>query len=175
MHKPVFRDTAAACTCTQSSGRAANRCSSAEGNQIRQPFPDQPAGYIGGLLNACPSFLASPTPPPTATSAGARGFEAPVNLVYYPRAYRSAAVRIPLSGPNRRQIRLESQPVMALAIPTGLHASAAGPPRGIRQPIYDPGGGHRPGFWFELTARAAADSTRAGFHLKTALRGSLRR
>ncbi|HGY5535690.1 MAG TPA: type I glutamate--ammonia ligase, partial [Prochlorococcus sp.] len=78
------------------------------------------------------------------------GFEAPVNLVYS-KGNRSAAVRIPLTGPNPKAKRLEFRPGDALANPyLAFSAMMMAGLDGIKNQI-DPGEGFNEDL-FELPA-----------------------
>ncbi|MCY3537282.1 MAG: type I glutamate--ammonia ligase, partial [Cyanobacteria bacterium MAG IRC3_bin_20] len=63
-----------------------------------------------------PAFLAFTNPSTNSYKRLVPGFEAPVNLVYS-QGNRSAAVRIPLTGPDPKAKRLEFRPGDALANP----------------------------------------------------------
>ena len=67
---------------------------------------DMARWYIGGLLAHATSVLAFTNPTTNSYRRLVPGYEAPVNLVYSARN-RSAAVRIPISGPNPKAKRIE--------------------------------------------------------------------
>jgi glutamine synthetase len=96
--------------------------------------------YIGGLLKHAPSFLAFTNPTTNSYKRLVPGFEAPVNLVYS-QGNRSAAVRIPLTGPNPKAKRLEFRSGDALSNPyIGFAAMLMAGIDGINNQI-DPGNG----------------------------------
>ncbi|OUT69906.1 MAG: type I glutamate--ammonia ligase [Synechococcus sp. TMED19] len=96
--------------------------------------------YIGGLLKHAPSFLAFTNPTTNSYKRLVPGFEAPVNLVYS-QGNRSAAVRIPLTGPSPKAKRLEFRSGDALANPyLAFSAMMMAGLDGIKNQI-DPGDG----------------------------------
>ena len=96
--------------------------------------------YIGGILKHAPAFLAFTNPSTNSYKRLVPGFEAPVNLVYS-QGNRSAAVRIPLTGPDPKAKRLEFRPGDALANPyLAFSAMVLAGLDGIRNKI-DPGEG----------------------------------
>jgi glutamine synthetase len=110
--------------------------------------------YIGGLLKHAPSFLAFTNPTTNSYKRLVPGFEAPVNLVYS-QGNRSAAVRIPLTGPSPKAKRLEFRSGDALANPyLGFAAMLMAGIDGIKNQI-DPGDGTDVDL-FELSAEELA-------------------
>ena len=106
--------------------------------------------YIGGLLKHAPSFLAFTNPTTNSYKRLVPGFEAPVNLVYS-EGNRSAAVRIPLTGPSPKAKRLEFRSGDALANPyLAFSAMLMAGLDGIKNQI-DPGDGEDRDL-FELAA-----------------------
>ncbi len=96
--------------------------------------------YIGGILKHAPSFLAFTNPGTNSYKRLVPGFEAPVNLVYS-QGNRSAAIRIPLTGPSPKAKRLEFRPGDALANPyLAFSAMLMAGIDGIKNQI-DPGDG----------------------------------
>ncbi len=96
--------------------------------------------YIGGILKHAPAFLAFTNPTTNSYKRLVPGFEAPVNLVYS-QGNRSAAVRIPLTGPDPKAKRLEFRPGDALANPyLAFSAMVLAGLDGIKNQI-DPGEG----------------------------------
>ncbi|MCT0226261.1 type I glutamate--ammonia ligase [Synechococcus sp. CS-1328] len=96
--------------------------------------------YIGGLLRHAPSFLAFTNPGTNSYRRLVSGIAAPVNLIYS-QANRSAAVRIPITGPSPRAKRLEFRSGDGLANPyLALSAMLMAGLDGIRNQI-DPGEG----------------------------------
>jgi glutamine synthetase len=67
---------------------------------------DMARHYIGGLLAHAPAVLAFTNPTVNSYRRLYSGFEAPVNLVYSQRN-RSAAIRIPVTGPSPKAKRIE--------------------------------------------------------------------
>ncbi|MCS5480729.1 type I glutamate--ammonia ligase [Corynebacterium sp. YIM 101645] len=67
---------------------------------------DMARHYIGGLLAHAPAVLAFTNPTVNSYRRLYSGFEAPVNLVYSQRN-RSAAIRIPVTGPSPAAKRIE--------------------------------------------------------------------
>ncbi|MEB3166741.1 MAG: type I glutamate--ammonia ligase, partial [Cyanobacteriota bacterium] len=110
--------------------------------------------YIGGLLKHAPSFLAFTNPTTNSYKRLVPGFEAPVNLVYS-QGNRSAAVRIPLTGPSPKAKRLEFRSGDALSNPyLGFAAMLMAGIDGIKNQI-DPGDGTDVDL-FELSAEELA-------------------
>ncbi|MEA5473124.1 type I glutamate--ammonia ligase [Synechococcus sp. CCY9201] len=96
--------------------------------------------YIGGLLRHAPSVLAFTNPGTNSYRRLVSGFAAPVNLVYS-QGNRSAAVRIPITGPSPRAKRLEFRSGDGLANPyLAFSAMLMAGLDGIRNQI-DPGDG----------------------------------
>lgn len=103
--------------------------------------------YIGGLLAHAPAVLAFTNPTTNSYRRLVPGYEAPVNLVYSARN-RSAAVRIPISGPNPKAKRIEfrvpdpsSNPYLAFAamLMAGIDGikNRTEPPAPVDKDIYD--------------------------------------
>ena len=106
--------------------------------------------YIGGILKHAPAFLAFTNPTTNSYKRLVPGFEAPVNLVYS-EGNRSAAVRIPLTGPSPKAKRLEFRSGDALANPyLAFSAMMMAGLDGIKNQI-DPGDGEDRDL-FELSA-----------------------
>ncbi|MDR0837068.1 MAG: type I glutamate--ammonia ligase [Propionibacteriaceae bacterium] len=103
--------------------------------------------YIGGLLKHAPAILAFTNPSVNSYHRLVPGFEAPVNLVYSARN-RSAAIRIPITGPNPKAKRVEfrcpdpsANPYLAFAaiLLAGLDgiANKIEPPAPIDKDLYE--------------------------------------
>ena len=108
---------------------------------------DMARWYIGGLLSHAPAILAFTNPTTNSYRRLVPGYEAPVNLVYSARN-RSAAIRIPISGPNPKAKRIEfrvpdpsSNPYLAFAaqLMAGLDGvrNKIEPPAPVDKDIYD--------------------------------------
>ena len=96
--------------------------------------------YIGGILKHAPAFLAFTNPTTNSYKRLVPGFEAPVNLVYS-QGNRSAAVRIPLTGPSPKAKRIEFRSGDAMANPyLAFSAMVMAGLDGIQKQI-DPGDG----------------------------------
>lgn len=114
MPKPVFADNGAGMHVHQSLWKAGQPLFFGEGTYAN--LSQTARWYIGGLLKHAPSFLAFTNPTTNSYKRLVPGFEAPVNLVYS-QGNRSAAVRIPLTGPSPKAKRLEFRSGDALANP----------------------------------------------------------
>ena len=105
--------------------------------------------YIGGILCTLRRSLAFTNPTTNSYKRLVPGFEAPVNLVF--EGNRSAAARIPLTGPNPAAKRLEFRSGDALANPyLAFSAMLMAGLDGIKNQI-DPGDGEDRDL-FELAA-----------------------
>ncbi|MCX5942225.1 MAG: type I glutamate--ammonia ligase [Cyanobacteria bacterium] len=114
MPKPVFSDNGSGMHVHQSLWKAGQPLFFGEGTYAN--LSQTARWYIGGLLKHAPSFLAFTNPTTNSYKRLVPGFEAPVNLVYS-QGNRSAAVRIPLTGPSPKAKRLEFRSGDALANP----------------------------------------------------------
>ncbi len=138
MPKPVFADNGSGMHVHQSLWRGGNPLFFGEGTYAN--LSQTARWYIGGLLKHAPSFLAFTNPTTNSYKRLVPGFEAPVNLVYS-QGNRSAAVRIPLTGPSPKAKRLEFRSGDALSNPyLGFAAMLMAGIDGIKNQI-DPGDG----------------------------------
>lgn len=104
MPKPIFGDNGSGMHVHQSVWAAGNPLFADETGYAG--LSDIARWYIGGMLRHAPSLLAFTNPTANSYHRLVPGFEAPVNLVYSQRN-RSAAIRIPLTGPDPRSKRME--------------------------------------------------------------------
>ncbi|WP_419993608.1 type I glutamate--ammonia ligase [Streptomyces boninensis] len=104
MPKPIFGDNGSGMHTHQSLWRASEPLFYDQ--QGYAGLSDLARHYIGGLLRHAPALLAFTNPTVNSYHRLVPGFEAPVNLVYSQRN-RSAAIRIPITGPSPRAKRLE--------------------------------------------------------------------
>ena len=114
MPKPVFNDNGTGMHVHQSLWKSGQPLFFGEGSYAN--LSQTARWYIGGILKHAPSFLAFTNPTTNSYKRLVPGFEAPVNLVYS-EGNRSAAVRIPLTGPSPKAKRLEFRSGDALANP----------------------------------------------------------
>ena len=148
MPKPVFNDNGTGMHVHQSLWKGELPLFFGEGTYAE--LSQTARWYIGGILKHAPSFLAFTNPTTNSYKRLVPGFEAPVNLVYS-EGNRSAAVRIPLTGPNPKAKRLEFRSGDALANPyLAFAAMMMAGIDGIKNQI-DPGDGFD-GDLFELPA-----------------------
>jgi glutamine synthetase len=152
MPKPVFADNGSGMHVHQSLWKEGQPLFFGEGTYAN--LSQTARWYIGGLLKHAPSFLAFTNPTTNSYKRLVPGFEAPVNLVYS-QGNRSAAVRIPLTGPNPKAKRLEFRSGDALANPyIAFAAMLMAGLDGIKNQI-DPGDGTDVDL-FELSAEELA-------------------
>jgi len=138
MPKPIFGDNGSGMHVHQSLWKAGQPLFFGEGTYAN--LSQTARWYIGGLLKHAPSFLAFTNTTTNSYKRLVPGFEAPVNLVYS-QGNRSAAVRIPLTGPNPKAKRLEFRSGDALSNPyIGFAAMLMAGIDGIKNQI-DPGDG----------------------------------
>jgi glutamine synthetase len=104
MPKPLFGDNGSGMHCHQSLWKDGSPLFYEELGYAG--LSDTARYYIGGLLKHSPSLQAFTNPTVNSYHRLVPGFEAPVNLVYSQRN-RSAAVRIPVTGPSPKAKRLE--------------------------------------------------------------------
>jgi len=114
MPKPIFEDNGTGMHVHQSLWKSGQPLFYGEGTYAN--LSQTAKWYIGGILKHAPSFLAFTNPTTNSYKRLVPGFEAPVNLVYS-EGNRSAAVRIPLTGPSPKAKRLEFRSGDALANP----------------------------------------------------------
>jgi glutamine synthetase len=114
MPKPVFDDNGSGMHVHQSLWKGGQPLFYGEGTYAN--LSQTARWYIGGLLKHAPSFLAFTNPTTNSYKRLVPGFEAPVNLVYS-QGNRSAAIRIPLTGPSPKAKRLEFRSGDAMANP----------------------------------------------------------
>ena len=119
MPKPLFGDNGSGMHCHQSLWKDGEPLFYDERGY--GGLSDVARWYIGGLLHHAPSLLAFTNPTVNSYHRLVPGYEAPVNLVYSAR-YRSACVRIPVTGSNPKAKRIEfrvpdpsSNPYLAFA------------------------------------------------------------
>ena len=148
MPKPVFNDNGSGMHVHQSLWKASQPLFFGEGTYAN--LSQTARWYIGGILKHAPAFLAFTNPTTNSYKRLVPGFEAPVNLVYS-EGNRSAAVRIPLTGPSPKAKRLEFRSGDALANPyIAFSAMLMAGLDGIKNQI-DPGDGEDRDL-FELAA-----------------------
>ena len=148
MPKPVFNDNGSGMHVHQSLWNGGQPLFFGEGTYAN--LSQTARWYIGGILKHAPAFLAFTNPTTNSYKRLVPGFEAPVNLVYS-EGNRSAAVRIPLTGPNPKAKRLEFRSGDALANPyLAFSAMLMAGLDGIKNQI-DPGDGEDRDL-FELAA-----------------------
>ncbi|HEY3682813.1 MAG TPA: type I glutamate--ammonia ligase [Streptosporangiaceae bacterium] len=104
MPKPIFGDNGSGMHCHQSLWRDGVPLFYDEVGYAG--LSDTARFYLGGLLRHAPSLLAFTNPTTNSYHRLVPGFEAPVNLVYSQRN-RSAAIRIPITGPSPKAKRIE--------------------------------------------------------------------
>ena len=114
MPKPLFEDNGSGMHVHSSIWKKNKTLMYKKGNYA--DLSDFALHYIGGILKHAPSLLAFCAPTTNSYKRLVPGFEAPVNLVYS-EGNRSAAVRIPLTGPSPKAKRLEFRSGDALANP----------------------------------------------------------
>jgi glutamine synthetase len=138
MPKPVFNDNGTGMHVHQSLWKGGQPLFFGEGSYAN--LSQTARWYIGGILKHAPAFLAFTNPTTNSYKRLVPGFEAPVNLVYS-EGNRSAAVRIPLTGPSPKAKRLEFRSGDALANPyLAFSAMMMAGLDGIKNQI-DPGDG----------------------------------
>ena len=138
MPKPVFNDNGSGMHVHQSLWKGGQPLFYGEGTYAN--LSQTARWYIGGILKHAPAFLAFTNPTTNSYKRLVPGFEAPVNLVYS-EGNRSAAVRIPLTGPSPKAKRLEFRSGDALANPyLAFSAMMMAGLDGIKNQI-DPGDG----------------------------------
>ncbi len=138
MPKPVFNDNGTGMHVHQSLWKGGQPLFFGEGTYAN--LSQTAKWYIGGILKHAPSFLAFTNPTTNSYKRLVPGFEAPVNLVYS-QGNRSAAVRIPLTGPSPKAKRLEFRSGDAMANPyLAFSAMMMAGIDGIKNQI-DPGDG----------------------------------
>ncbi len=153
MPKPVFNDNGTGMHVHQSLWKGDQPLFFGEGTYAN--LSQTAKWYIGGILKHAPSFLAFTNPTTNSYKRLVPGFEAPVNLVYS-QGNRSAAVRIPLTGPSPKAKRLEFRSGDALANPyIAFSAMMMAGLDGIKNQI-DPGEGFDDDL-FELPAEQLAN------------------
>ena len=114
MPKPMFSN-GTACMSTRASGKTVQPLFFGEGTYAN--LSQTARWYIGGLLRHAPSLMAFTNPSTNSYKRLVPGFEAPLKLVYS-QGNRSAAVRIPLTGPVPRPSASNSDPAMPWPTPT---------------------------------------------------------
>ena len=104
MPKPIFGDNGSGMHCHQSLWKDGAPLFYDEVGYAG--LSDTARFYLGGLLKHAASLLAFTNPTTNSYHRLVPGFEAPVNLVYSQRN-RSAAIRIPITGPSPKAKRVE--------------------------------------------------------------------